>query len=126
MDQDVQRILNMIENGRISAEQGEALLKALGKEQPSGTEKETEGSGEPAFVGIYVTDGNREQVRVKIPFGLVSCVEKFVPKEVMARVKAGDRDVDLGELFRNLKHCARGELLSVDGTDGTKVRICCE
>jgi len=32
MDQDVQRILNMIENGRITAEQGEALLRALGKE----------------------------------------------------------------------------------------------
>jgi len=73
-----------------------------------------------------VTDGDREEVRVKVPYGLVGCVEKFVPREVMARMKAGDREVDQRELFKNLKDCTKGEILSVDGSDGSRVWICCE
>ena len=63
---------------------------------------------------------------MKIPFGLVSCLERFIPKGVVAKVKAGDENFDLSDFIEQVRCCNGGEVLKVDGSDGTKVRIVCE
>lgn len=128
MESEVAKILSMIENGKITAEQGAELLRALGKERVEETPRAAggaTGSGRPRYVGIHITDDD-DKVDVKIPFGLVSCVEKFVPKGIIAKVRAGDQEIDLAEFVDKLRSETCGEILSVDAQDGTRIKICCE
>lgn len=136
MDDETLKILSMIESGKITAAQGAELLKAMGKEPPA-KEATAGGAGEsaagggsgrrPTVIGIYVThEGKEKEVKVKVPVGLVDMIEKFLPKGVAAKMQAGGQDFDLGEVLRNVKSFAVGEILCVDTDDGKKVRICCE
>ncbi|MFN7973794.1 MAG: hypothetical protein U0166_15845 [Acidobacteriota bacterium] len=129
MDDETKRILSMIETGKITAEQGAELLRALGK-SPAAAKPEAAPAREtgepPKVIGIFVTEGDKERVRVKIPFGLVTCVEKFVPKAVVAKMHADGTTIDLAELLTNIKSCTGGDVLTVDTDDGKKVRIACE
>lgn len=144
MNDEARKILEMIQSGKITAGQGAELLDALresrraeraaAEARPRGTEgtrqqappRPEETRRRPSFIGIYVTEGGKEQVRVKIPLGLADCFEKFVPKMVMAKMKAGEQEFDLREILRDIKNAVHGDLVNVDGLDGSKVRICCE
>ena len=67
------KILNMIREGKISAEEGAKLLSALGDtEKPSRTPY-TRPSGEPRWFRVRVTDlvNGKTKVSVNIPFGLM-------------------------------------------------------
>lgn len=150
MNDEARKILEMIQSGKITAGQGAELLDALresrraakpaaeprpsegphrapggGPRQPQ-TPRPEETRQRPSFIGIYVTEDGKEQVRVKIPLGLADCFEKFVPKVVMAKMKAGDKEIDLREILRDIRNAVKGDLVNVDGLDGTKVRVCCE
>ena len=134
MDDETLRILSMIENGKISAEQGAELQRALGKKgetaggAPVGASAEAApGARRPTIVGIYVTGGGQQkEVKVKIPMGLVDMLDKFLPKGLQAKMQAGGHEFDMSELLRNIKGFAAGEILCVDTDDGKQVRICCE
>jgi hypothetical protein len=132
MEEEVAKILKMIEEGKITAEQGAELLEALGQEKDPAkagagkTDPEDEKKKSSMFC-IYVTDGDKKEVKVKVPKGLVGCIGKFIPKGMSAKIITEDKETDLSEFLKAFDDCGCGcgEILSVD-KDGKKVRICCE
>ncbi|HEY72014.1 MAG: hypothetical protein DRJ03_10510 [Chloroflexi bacterium] len=79
------KILQMLEEGKISAEEATTLLRALdgGQRPGSGTPGPT---GENRYLRIHVSDVNsgKSKVNVTIPIGLVSAglriAERFAPE----------------------------------------------
>ena len=111
-------ILRMIEEGKISVEEGARLLAALGEEPPVDTAAQIEpiGSGS-RFLHVRVTDSvtGKQKVRVNIPTGLVSFGLRFVPNSAGFDTSAVQQAIDAGFV---------GQIADIqDDEDGNHVEI---
>jgi len=77
-------ILRMVEESKISAEEGTRLLKALGADEPTSTQSRSSQAaptGSTRYMRVRVTDlvTDKQKVSVNIPLTLVSFGLRFVP-----------------------------------------------
>jgi hypothetical protein len=118
MDEEQTRILQMVSEGKITAEQGVKLLNAL-RGAKAGTGRPGEGS--PRWVRIRVTDmaTGRTRVNVNLPFSLVTAATKLG-----ARFSPQTEDLDWEELIAAIKEGASGKIVDVeDDEGGEKVEV---
>lgn len=115
------RVLKMIEEGKITAEQGAQLLAALGTEdrRQKGKEAPPGRSTPPRRLRIQVTDlkTGQQKVNINMPWGLVSVGAKmgarFAPDEI-----------DQAELLAAIDAGAEGKIIDViDEDDNERVEI---
>ena len=114
------RVLQMLEDGKITPEEATALLRALGKGQGGGPRMEGPGT-ENRYLRIRVTDlaSGMGKVNVTIPLGLVSAglriAERFAPEF---------EGVDMQELEQAIVSGAQGKIIEVmDAHDNERVEI---
>jgi hypothetical protein len=142
MNEERRKILDMLAQGKITVEEAEKLLAAVGETGPAaGRAAETDAAGQRAwkYLRIQVEPGpgseKGERVNIRVPFKLIRAGLKFaafIPREAHDRVnqafkeKGMDIDLaritpqDLEEIVSNLDDMT----VEVDGKD--KVRIFCE
>jgi hypothetical protein len=88
-DEERMRILKMVEEGTISAEDAARLLAAL--DQASGRTESSvaTGSGAKRFFRVRVTDTvtGQSKVNVNLPMGLVDTVLRFIPDNAQGNVR---------------------------------------
>jgi hypothetical protein len=101
-----------------------------GKDAGEGADESARGgpsdsSKKSGFITICITDGDQKEVRVRIPRGLAGTISRFLPRGVSAKFRAGDTELDLAELLKNMEGCS-GEILTVTTDDGRNVKISCE
>lgn len=102
MSQEKLRVLELIQEGKVNAEQGLELLQAM----ESGTKETPSGNSDRVF--RVKVDGDKTKVNVNIPMRLVRVASKFVglgmnfiPPE--ARSEMDKRGIDLSEIdFKEL------------------------
>lgn len=106
-------ILKMIQEGKVSAEEGTRLLTALG-----GDDADQPVAGAPArFMRIRVTDTvtGQQKVSVNLPIALITFGLRFVPET---------SDIDKDALRAAIESGYTGRLVDVqDSEDGTHVEI---
>ncbi|MCS7010313.1 MAG: hypothetical protein N2049_11300 [Anaerolineales bacterium] len=111
------KILKMIEEGKLSAEEGAKLLAALSNPaRPSGTSTST-----AKWLRVRVTDLNtgRAKATVQIPFSLVEAGLK-----IGAHFAPEIEGVDMGPLMEALRAGVTGKIIDVtDEEDGEHVEI---
>jgi len=145
MSDDRTRILDMLAAGKITAEEAERLLDALGA--PKGADGAPGGSaikGDPEpliaalpkYLYVKVTALNGDNVDVKIPIALVRSglkLTSLIPPQAMDQINASMSQHGMSIDFTNLKPEDIDELITtlrdmeinVDGKNGDKVRIYC-
>ena len=117
MSEERTRILQMVSEGKITAEDGVKLLNALGGRAAS--ERPREGS--PRWVRVRVTDmvTGRTRVNVNLPFSLVTAATKLG-----ARFSPQTEDLDWEELIAAIREGASGKIVDVeDDEGGEKVEV---
>ena len=114
------KILQMLEEGKITAEEAATLLRALGEGRRAASAGSTPG-GRRQFLRIQVTDleSGTAKVNVTVPMGLVSAglrmAERFAPEL---------EGFDMGELEELLASGAMGKIVEVmDEEDNERVEI---
>jgi hypothetical protein len=114
------RVLQMLEDGKITPEEATALLRALGKGQSAGSRTAAAGT-ENRYLRIRVSDmaSGTGKVNVTIPLGLVSAglriAERFAPDF---------EGVDMQELEQAIISGAEGKIIEVvDAEDNERVEI---
>lgn len=119
------RILRMIQEGKISADEGAKLLAALRDNRKETREavivNRIGGSGSKNWLRIRVTDmkTNRAKVSVNLPLGLVEAGMK-----IGAQYAPELNGIDLAELIEEVKNGAQGKIIDVtDEEDGEHVEI---
>jgi hypothetical protein len=118
------QILKMVEQGKISAEDGARLLDALSAGERRRSQSSSPGGGAPGsarWLRVRVTDAHtgRNKVNVTIPMGLVD-----VGLKMGARFAPEMEGFDLAQLAELVKSGATGKLVEVqDNTDGELVEI---
>lgn len=120
------RVLRMIEEGKISAEEGTLLLKAIEKSskksgrRPSAPQPSASGESSGRWMRLRVsdTDSGRTKVNMTLPLGLVS-----MGLQVGARFVPEVNNLDVTQIRDALRSGVPGKILEVRDDDGELVEI---
>lgn len=115
------QILRMIEEGKISASEGAALLRALDQNASSQKAEPLRGSSAPRWFRVRVTDVStgRNKVNVNIPMGLVNVGIKMGAK-FAPEIEGAEYD----EIMEAIRSGQQGKIMDiVDDEDGERVEI---
>lgn len=115
------KILNMIREGKISAEEGAKLLSALGDAERHSRVHATRPTGEPRWFRVRVTDliNGKTKVSVNIPIGLMEW-----GMQIGAQFAPEVGDLDFEQLKEMLQSGVEGKVVDViDEEDGEHVEI---
>ncbi|MBN1889838.1 MAG: hypothetical protein JW850_17715 [Thermoflexales bacterium] len=113
------QILKMVEEGKITAEEGAKLLSALSGGARG--EKPAEGGAGARWFRVRVVDldTGKDKVNVNIPMGLVN-----VGIKMGARFAPEIEGMDIDEIVSAIKSGAQGKIVDViDEADGERVEI---
>lgn len=136
MKEERKQILDMLAQGKISAEDAERLLEKL---EAGGTEGDTatpsgvphEFPGKLKYLRVHVDSAKGDKVNVRVPLALIRTGIKLtavLPDHVTK--KLGDEGVDLSKLSEldseELEQSLRELQVDVDSGDGDIVRVFCE
>jgi len=110
------KILTMIAEGKITAQEGAQLLKALGASgEKRGTPQEL--SGEPRFLRLRITnmESGKVKANINLPMTLVS-----VGLRMGARFAPDLDGVDFDEVMEAINSGMRGKILDVEDDEGSE------
>lgn len=125
MSDDRRRILQMVADGTITAEEASELLDAL---QPEPKRREAAAGDiplpepparpapptpprSPRILIIQVTEGDSNRVNLRIPLGLARAAGKFIPRR--AQEHLSEYGIDLAGLFEGITDSDQGVILQV-------------
>ncbi len=119
MSNEKMQILKMIEEGKISAEEGMKLMQAV--EEPPADEFEIdfdkkENLGSARRLRVKVEKNGKETVNIKIPISLVNVGLK-IGKKFSPDLQDSMGDIDMDEIVQMIKEGAEGKLVEVDDGD---------
>ncbi|MCI0582034.1 MAG: hypothetical protein L0227_03905 [Chloroflexi bacterium] len=126
MELAMERVLRLVAEGRLTAEEAGPILDALDPDArpgaasppPSGATDPNPGSeASPRFARIEVRDGGKRVVDLRIPVSL--------GRFALGRIPGLSTD-QLGEIEQAIATGARGPILDVEDADGDGVRILLE
>lgn len=122
------RILRMVEEGKVSAEEAVKLLEALGDDGVGGGPLQVSPVRRPKkfmrFLKIRIFEGDLEKpkVRVAVPVALLKIATKFIPEDAKAEING--HNIDLDEILQAVDENTEGKLLEVhDDEDKTRIEI---
>ena len=116
--QERMQILKMIEEGRVTPEEGAKLLEALRGGRPSAPASPAAGQGKWFCVRVTDLKTGRRKVNVNIPMSLINIGARIGAKF------AAPVNVDIEEILAAVRSGQQGKLLEVeDQADGERVEI---
>jgi hypothetical protein len=118
---DVAKILNLVAEGKLSAQEADEILAALNaREAGAAPESPSAGNTQPArttHLRIEVTDGGRQVVNLRVPLNIAGWASSFLP---------GLSDQDSNRIRGAVESGTRGTILDVTDDDGSRVLITSE
>lgn len=136
MDEDRLRILKMIEEGKLTAEEATELLQALGEEEAAPRMRPVQAQarrGKHQILRIKVDEAKGDKVNINLPLGLVKVfagngkLEKLIPDS--AKIEMNEQGIDFSafNFDEMIDMINRGELdekiVDIQTDDGTVVEI---
>ena len=116
------RILQMIQEGKITAEEGAKLLEAMEETDKEPEQISLPREGKSLKVKITEINSGSVKVNLSLPLGIARFVKNFIPPA--ERMKLEDRGIDLDSVFANLDLGTLGKLIEVeDEQEGHKIEI---
>lgn len=148
MNEDRERILNLLAQGKISVDEAERLLDAIGSrdaEKPPASTPPSVFKGDPTpllnalpkYLHVKVDSAEGEKVDVKVPLALVRSglkLTSLIPSQAMDQIEEQMAEKGMSIDFSNFKpedvdeliEALRQMVINVDGKDGEVVRVYCE
>jgi len=119
MNEEYMRILKMIEEGKVTAEEGAELMQAVGGPE-TGTEQEPASSrnsmrGRKLRIKVTDLDTGKDKVNIRIPLRLAKIAERFIPKDAKADMM--EKGIDLDDIMGSLNELQDGPLVDIDASD---------
>lgn len=119
------QILNMVQEGKITAEEGVKLLEALEDDNPSNNMVYSGTKAKWLKIKVLEPD-NTTKVNVTLPISLINIGVKLAGKFSPEFKSAGLTEGDVEEILTAIKNGQVGKIVDVDTEDGTKVEVVIE
>jgi len=124
MNEEMNKILKMIESGKISVEDGEKLISSLGKEDSS-VNNYSPSTKKFIRIEVYSKDSDEEEetkVKINIPLNLARTMLRMNLIKNQISLNASDINIDFDEVISLIENDAMGEIVNIES--GTaRVRI---
>lgn len=122
------RILKMVEEGTISAEQAKELLEALGDGESAREESviRTDIPYEDRMFRIIVDSADGDKVRVQFPIKAVKAILKVtgkLPIQMSGDMEGVDMEAMTDAVIQCLDTESIGDIVTVESADGDNVRV---
>jgi hypothetical protein len=137
MSTERRQVLDMLAEGKITAEDAENLLGKLNGAEPTtgGVPESARGDGardgSPRFLRVVVDSSDGDQVNVRVPLALVRTgikLSTMLPSH--ANESLEEHGIDLSKMSglegEELVEALKELTVDVDSADGDKVRVFCE
>lgn len=115
----------MVEEGTVTAEQGAALMSALTADIPEQQTAMIKNSYDKKMFRVIVDSTNGDKVKIQFPVGAIRKILKATGKLPIPEEEL--KGVDLSGMMEAIAECLseeiEGDLVNVEGADGTVVRI---
>ena len=112
------KILQMLEAGKISAEEAAKLLEATGQQE----EGQPPALGRGHWLIIRVSEGDKSVVNLRIPIKLAEWALRFVPRKYLEQ--GGMTKQDLEQVVAQALEAGKAQLIDVhDGKDHVQISI---
>jgi hypothetical protein len=137
MNEERKRILNMLAENKITAQEAEALLDAMSPPPATGAAKGGGAPGaDPRYLRVLV-EGDEDKVNVRVPLQLIRAgvrLAALIPAAAHGPVNKALQergiDIDVSKLkledLESLVQHLRDLTVDVEGARGEKVRVFCE
>lgn len=119
------RILKMVQEGAITAEQGAELMSALKMDSPAPQEGLAKRGYDKKMFRVVVDSISGDKVKVQFPVGAIKRILK-----VTGKLPIPEQDlqgVDLASMMDAISECLddeiEGDFVHVEAADGTTVRV---
>lgn len=119
------RILKMVEEGTVTAEQAAELMEAMNVDLPAAQTALVKTSYDKKMFRIIVDSVEGDKVKVQFPVGAIKKILK-----VTGKLPIPEKDlqgVDLSSMMDAISECLEseieGDFINVEAADGTMVRI---
>ena len=126
MNEEKMRILEMLQDGKITAEETEKLLTALGEDELVSSnvvqknDREEKSKENKRHLRIIVNEDGKEKVNLALPLGIAKSLLNFVPQS--AKDKMAEKDIDLNVLSKTLDDLSEEkEILRVEDENETVI-----
>jgi hypothetical protein len=148
MNDDTRRVLEMLAQGKVTVEEADELLRALGGARQADTDADTDRTSAPRWVRIHVhklpTDGRESKdVNIRVPIAVVkggmrlgAIIATFAGGKAAERMKERGVDLDLSRINGDFSKMNGAEFdafmkslddVNIEVDDGnSQVRITCE
>ena len=130
---EIEKILGMVAEGKISAEDGEKLIKAIRETQPEPNnstelvqvpEKSKSRDKWKGKIVVEIRSAKGETVKFNLPLKLASLATKMLPKDRLANIEKDG--INIGEILSNLSDIiedVEDDIVNIASTSGDRVRI---
>jgi hypothetical protein len=137
MNEERRRILNLLADRKITAEEADGLIEALGQ-NPGTPNGSGNGPLNPKFLRVLVDEGGPGgKVNVRVPLNLVragvrlaALLPTVASDHINKALKDSGVDIDISKVkpenLEELVDHLRDLTVDVDGNKGEKVRVFCE
>jgi len=123
MKEEKKQILKMVEENKITVDEGLDLLNALEEREKI----ENTYTNDPKWLKIKVFDPDEDtKVNVNLPLSLINVGMKMSQKFVPELKDAGLDEEDLKEILNAIEDGAQGKIVDIESEDGEKVEIVVE
>lgn len=120
MKEEMRKILKMVEEKKITAEEAERLINAIEPENGGVAQGySSAGDGNEKFLRIKVVENGANKVNVNIPLSLVEAGLKLgtqIGGQFEPKLEAL-RSIDFNEIIQAIKNGAQGKLVEIEDED---------
>ncbi|MCK5106493.1 MAG: hypothetical protein KAI33_11175 [Elusimicrobiales bacterium] len=120
MKEEKARILKMLEDGKVSAQDAAKLLDAV--EETEGKNENAGKAGKTLKIRVYERDSPRPKVNLNIPIGWSKFLIPFVESKIQNKLKEKGVDLDMDKIKEEMEHAHVGKIIDIDD-GGDKVEI---
>lgn len=122
MSEEKKQILDLVQEGKISVDEGLKLLEALDSSSQEGQSAPMRHGGRQGRmlrIRVFDTEDNT-RVNVNLPLALAKVAMKFIPKDVSKQLE--DENIDIDQLLATITEVNSGKIIDVDSEDA-KVEV---
>lgn len=129
MNEEIMRVLRMVEEGKISADKAKELIDALG-DTSKNTDVVVPTRYEDKFLRVKVLGHDGDKVNVQLPIKVIKEIINVGGKLPISTFVKGMDEVDMSELMNTLTSCLEnesiGEIVDICSSESDIVKVAIE